>query len=54
MALLFLDSFDHYIDLDEKWDAQFFGDAIAATQAQGRFTPGALRISGGGGGRFSH
>lgn len=50
MALLFLDSFDHYLDLGEKWDAEFFGAAIVATQAQGRFTPGALKISGTGGG----
>lgn len=50
MSLLFLDSFDHYIDLDDKWDAQFFGANIVATQSHGRFVPGALQIVGEGGG----
>lgn len=52
MALLFMDSFDHYIDLDEKWDAQFFGRNILGTQLYGRFTPGALEIVGAGGGGY--
>lgn len=50
MALLFMDGFDHYLDLDKKWDSAVSASNIAATQAQGRFTPGALRISGAGGG----
>lgn len=50
MALLFMDGFDHYLDLDKKWDSQFFGNVIVATQAEGRFTPGALQVKGTGGG----
>lgn len=50
MSLLFLDSFDHYTDLDEKWDSQFLGSNIFATQSEGRFTPGALQVKGSGGG----
>lgn len=50
MSLLFLDSFDHYTDIDEKWDAQFFGGGIKTVVTEGRFTPGALQISGSGGG----
>ena len=50
MSLLFLDSFDHYDDLALKWDSQFFGSNIVPVQTQGRFTPGAVEISGSGGG----
>lgn len=50
MSLLFLDSFDHYTNLNDKWDAQFFGSNIVATQAAGRFVDGALSIKGSGGG----
>ena len=50
MSLLFLDSFDHYEVLDEKWDGQFFGGNIKPIVTQGRFTPGALQIKGSGGG----
>ncbi len=50
MSLLFLDSFDHYSVLDEKWDSQFFGSNIKPITSQGRFTPGALQIIGAGGG----
>jgi hypothetical protein len=46
MSLLFLDSFDHYTVTGEKWDAQFYGNNIIPTQAQGRFTPGALKLKG--------
>ena len=50
MSVLFLDSFDHYTVMDEKWDAQFFGGNILPVQSEGRFTPGALQIKGSGGG----
>lgn len=52
MSMLFIDSFDHYVDLDEKWDTQFFGNNILATQVAGRFTPGALQVKGTGGNGF--
>lgn len=50
MALLFLDSFDHYADITEKWDARTgmveptIGNNVDQSTAEGRFTPGALRI----------
>ena len=50
MSLLFLDSFDHYDVMDEKWDSQFFGGNIKPVLTEGRFTPGALQIKGSGGG----
>jgi len=50
MSVLFLDSFDHYVIADEKWDTQFFGGNIHPVVEQGRFTPGALVIQGSGGG----
>lgn len=50
MSVLFLDSFDHYDVMDEKWDAAFFGTNIKPVLTEGRFTPGALEISGSGGG----
>ena len=50
MSVLFLDGFDHYVILDEKWDAQFFGGNIKPVSTQGRFTPGALQVQGSGGG----
>tara|TARA_R110000772_G_scaffold223615_1_gene334190 strand:+ start:3609 stop:4655 length:1047 start_codon:yes stop_codon:yes gene_type:complete len=50
MSVLFLDSFDHYNQMDEKWDAQFFGSNIFPVFDHGRFTPGALQIKGTGGG----
>lgn len=49
MSLIFLDSFDHYTEILDKWDSRAglpptFG--VAPTQAAGRFTPGALLVSG--------
>lgn len=48
MSALFLDSFDHYDDLDLKWDAATLGQYIDQTVSEGRFTAGALKIGAGG------
>lgn len=50
MSLLFLDGFDHYTVIDEKWDAQILSNDFVISHAQGRFTPGAIQVTGSGGG----
>ena len=57
MALLFMDGFDHYdrhslITLGNrlKWSSSTLGLKIYATQDEGRYGPGALKIEGTGGG----
>jgi hypothetical protein len=48
MSLLFIDSFDHYTEITDKWDANNFtgGTGTYCTQTRGRFTPGALQYTG--------
>tara|TARA_R110000772_G_scaffold26388_1_gene68052 strand:+ start:882 stop:1919 length:1038 start_codon:yes stop_codon:yes gene_type:complete len=50
MSLLFLDGFDHYTVIDEKWDAQAFAGNFLISHDEGRFTPGAIKVKGTGGG----
>lgn len=50
MSLLFIDGFDHYTNLDDKWDGAFFGGNIKPIQGAGRFGGAALQIKGSGGG----
>ena len=50
MAILFLDSFDHYADITEKWSARIgsieptIGNNVDQSAVVGRFTPGSLEI----------
>lgn len=47
MSLLFIDGFDHYGELLEKWDVRRLGQFDGTiVQDRGRFTPGALKIGG--------
>ncbi len=52
MSLLFLDGFDHYTVIDEKWDSQSFANLFVIGHTEGRFTPGAIKVQGTGGGGF--
>lgn len=56
MSILFLDSFDHYLVGLDKWDTHTGGGAVAGIhpiQTAGRFTPGALFVTGSGIGGIS-
>ena len=50
MSLLFLDGFDHYTVIDEKWDSQILSNLFLVGHTEGRFTPGAIKVQGTGGG----
>ena len=50
MAIIFIDGFDHYDDITEKWDARSgtieptLGNNTDVDNTIGRFTPGSLRV----------
>lgn len=50
MSLLFIDSFDHYTNLDDKWDGSSFGGNMKPIQGAGRFGGAALQIKASAGG----
>lgn len=50
MAILFVDSFDHYDDITQKWDArsdlveETLGNNVDISTVEGRFVPGSLEV----------